>query len=106
MSGASLRDSPVIDSSVVGSQVTGSKDCYKTKSGKCGDPLTQGDCGEGEWLILGDSGVLECKGRDCQKDQIPIDKKCLGIDDIYICTGPGKLKYILKQNVTRITLIE
>merc|ERR1719474_1566196 len=73
-----------------GSQATNSPACYKTKSGECGDPLTQGDCGEGEWLLLGEAGVLECKKKYCQLEQVLIDGKCFAIDDISICPGSGE----------------
>merc|ERR1719193_252519 len=75
---------------VTGSQTTNAPACYKTKSGECGDPLTQSDCGEGEWLLLGEAGVLECREKYCQPEQVLIDGKCFAIDDISICPGSGE----------------
>jgi len=70
--------------------VTGSPACYKTKSGECVEHLSQGDCGDGEWLVPGEGGVLECQERHCHPQQVLIDGECLDIGDPYVCTGAGE----------------
>ena len=69
--------------------------CYKTQSGECGEPLSQGDCGPGEWLVLGEFGTLECLERVCHPGQVLIDGKCLAIDDTSVCTGSGEIQNVI-----------
>ena len=101
MLGSPATGSPVEVTSSIEPQ--GFPDCYKTRSGECGESHVQGqgDCGEGEGLVLGYSGLLECQKRDCHPEKILKDGKCLDKDETSasICTGSGKLKYIVMQNV-------
>ena len=75
--------------------VTASPACYRTQSGECGEPLSKGDCGEREWLVLGQSGVLECEERDCHPELVLIDGLCLDIDHSSNCTGSGNTPCML-----------
>ena len=82
-----------VTSSPTGFPTLVSPDCYRTKSGECGEPLAQGDCGDGEWLVLGEGGVLVCQERVCPPGKVLIQGKCLAIvEDSTICSGLGKLK--------------
>merc|ERR1712215_598702 len=67
-----------------------SPSCYRTKSGECREHLSQGDCGDGEWLVPGEGGVLECQERDCHPRQVLIDGRCLDINGPSVCTGAGE----------------
>ena len=51
--------------------------------------------GEREWLVLGQSGVLECEERDCHPEQVLIDGLCLDIDHSSNCTGSGNTTCML-----------
>jgi len=74
--------------------ISASPACYRTQSGECGEPLSKGDCGDGEWLVLGQSGVLECEERDCHPEQVLIDGLCLDIDHSSNCTGSGEAIFV------------
>ena len=68
-------------------QATDAPDCSKTKSGECGEPLSQGDCGAGEWLVLGEDGDLECQKIVCDPKQVLVDGECL--ENTSVCTRSG-----------------
>ena len=80
-----------VTSSPTRSPTLASQDCYRTESGECGEPLAQGDCGDGEWLVLGEGGVLVCQERVCPPGKVLIQETCLDIEDSAICSGLGKL---------------
>jgi len=73
---------------------SGSSSCFRTKTGKCGEPLSQGDCNEGEWLVLGESGILECRDRDCHPEEVMIEGICRHVDDKSMCDGAGEAIFI------------
>merc|ERR1719233_322863 len=80
--------------SVLLGKITSSTACYKTRSGECGEPLSKGECGDREWLVLGQSGLLECQERDCHPEKVLIDGLCLDIDYTSNCTGSGEAIFI------------
>jgi len=73
---------------------SGSSSCYKTKTGKCGEPLSQGDCSTQEWLVLGESGILECRYRECHPEEVMIEGKCRHVDDTTMCNGSGEAIFL------------
>jgi len=52
------------------------KSCYQTEDGGCYEPLTQGPCPTGHWLVAQDYNVLVCEERKCGPEEVFMNGKC------------------------------
>ena len=68
-------------------------DCYKLSDGKCGVPLTQGECLTNQWLLERE-GVLKCVDRDCNEDNVLLEGECKNILDLSLCAGNGEAVFL------------
>ena len=63
---------------------------YHTSDGQCYEPLTQGPCQEGQWLVANDGAILECVENTCGPNKILIDSVCRHIADESLCPRLGE----------------
>ena len=40
--------------------------------------------------MLGESGILECRYRDCHPEEVMIEGVCRHVDDTSMCEGSGR----------------
>ena len=59
---------------------------YLVRSGECFHPASQGPCEDGEWLVVKNSGMLECERNPCEHpDQVEFSGRCHNIHEDGVC---------------------
>ena len=51
--------------------------------------------------MLGESGILECRYRECRPEEVMIEGKCRHVDDTTMCNGSGTKVILLKISIFR-----
>ena len=65
-----------------------------TADGECHEPLSQGACDEGHWLVTSDSDILDCVKKQCDEEEVIIDGECQNIFNESICSGSGEAIFL------------
>ena len=64
--------------------------CYHTSDGQCYEPLTQGPCQEGQWLVANDGDILKCVENTSGPNKILIHSVCRHFADKSFCPRLGE----------------
>ena len=48
--------------------------------------------------MLGESGILECRYRECRPEEVMIEGMCRHVDDTTMCNGSGTQGIFLNMN--------
>lgn len=59
----------------------------------CKRLLAQATCAEGEWLVLGENDLAECKPRPCPFGQLKYNAECVAPENTTVCSY-GKILYV------------